>query len=145
MKRSVCVICCLSILAAQTPPSLAQTEFKKTLQKKYDFKTVSCYTCHSRKREVPEEQHEAFAKNSKKFHNTFGKEFVKLLKGKEITKRLTDVKKLASDDPEKKKVVDEANKEFLEALKKVETLESPSGETYGELLKAATLSGVKPR
>lgn len=145
MKRSVCVICCLSILTAQTPPSLAQTEFKKTLQKKYDFKTVSCYSCHSKKSEVPEEQHEAFKKNSKAFHNPFGKEFVKLLKGKEVTKRLADVKKLPSDDPEKKKVIDEVNKEFLEALKTVETLEAPSGETYGELLKTATLSGVKPR
>ena len=145
MKRSVCVICCLSILAAQTPPSVAQTEFKKTLQKKYDFKTVSCYTCHSKKSEVPDEQRKAFAKNSKKFHNVFGKEFVKLLKDKEITKRLAVVRKLASDDPEKKKVVAEVNKEFLEALKKVVTLESPTGETYGELLKAATLSGVKPR
>ena len=145
MKRLICVICCLSILAAQTPPSLAQTAFKKTLQKKYDFKTVSCYACHSKKSEVPEEQHEDFKKNSKAFHNVFGKEFVKLLKGKEVTKRLLDVKKLPSDDPEKKKVIDEVNKEFLESLKTVEALEAPSGETYGELLKTATLSGVKPK
>jgi hypothetical protein len=145
MKRSVCIICCLSILASQAPPSLAQTEFKKTLQKKYDFRTVSCYTCHSRKAEVPEDQQAAFKENAKKFHNAFGKEFVKLLKGKEATKRLADVKKLASDDPEKTKVKDEVNKEFLEALKKVETMESTTGETYGELLKTATLKGVKPR
>jgi hypothetical protein len=129
----------------QTPPIFAQTEFQKSLKKKYDFKTVSCYTCHSKKSEVDEEQHEAFAKNSKAFRNVFGNELAKLLKGKEVTPRLADVKKLKSDDPEKQKVIEEVNKEFLDALKKVETLESPSGETYGELLKTATLPGVKPR
>ncbi len=145
MKRWVCGICCLSILVGQTSPILAQTEFQKALKKKYDFRTVSCFTCHSKKTELAEEQQEAFAENPKAFRNAFGKEFAKLLEGKEVTKRLADVKKLSADDPEKKKVIDEVNKEFLDALKKVETLESPSGETYGELLKSAKLEGVKPR
>ena len=53
------------------------------------------------------------------------------------------MKELESDDPKKMKVTKEVTEEFLEALIRVEALKSPSGVTYGELLKKATLDGVK--
>ena len=71
--------------------------------------------------------------------------FDPFLKDKGVTKRLAAVKELDSGDPQKDKVTAEATAEFLEALIKVEALKSPEGETYAELLKSATLSGVKPK
>ena len=143
MKKSLCVVCVVSILLSQVPAGIAQTPFKKALQSKYGFTSVSCYTCHSRKSEVPADQLAAFKKNGKAFRNSFGKEFDKHLKGKNVTKRLADVKGLDSDDPKKVKVVDEVTKEFLDALTKVEVAKSSSDLTYGELLKKAMLDGVK--
>jgi hypothetical protein len=145
MKRSFGLICVVLLFIAQTPPSPAQSEFKKALQSKYDLKTVSCFACHIRKADIPEDQQAAFKKNAKSFRNDFGKEFDRLLDGKNITKRLAAVKELEADDPQKKKVKEEVTKEFLVALKEVEQVKSPSGVTYGELLEKGKLDGVKPK
>ena len=145
MFRLCCYVCCGLVVISQASPAFAQTEFKKALQKKYDFKTVSCFTCHLRKKEVSDDQQAAFKENAKAFRNEFGKAFEKHLKGKDVTKRLADVKELATDDPQRKKVREEVTKEFLEALKKLESEKSSSGETYGELLKNAELDGVKAK
>ncbi len=134
-RRSVSLLCCLLVLAMNVSPIFAQTEFRKALQEKYNFKSVSCYTCHERVKLGTE--------NPKQYRNDFGKEFDKLLKGKNVTARLDEVKGLDSEDPKKTKVQDEVTKEFLEALQKVIEVKSSSGETYGELLKNATLDGVK--
>ena len=148
MFRSICFLCLpcsLFLLLAQVPSAPAQSEFKKALQAKYDFKSVSCYACHMRKSEVGADQEAAFEENGKAFRNAFGKAFDKHLQGKEVTKRLAAVKELDSDDPKKLKVKEEVTQDFLEALTIVETEKSPSGPTYGELLKQAMLDGVKPK
>ena len=145
MFRLFCYFCCVLVFMSQASPILAQTEFKKALQKKYDYKTVSCFTCHMRKKEISDDQQDAFKENAKSFRNEFGKGFEKHLKGKDVTKRLADVKGLATDDPDRKKVQEEVTKVFLEALKKIEAEKSPSGATYGELLKNAELDGVKAK
>ena len=145
MQRLFCAVFCITVLLVQSRATLAHAPFKKALQAKYDLKSVSCYTCHSRKADIAAEDLDAFAENTKAFRNPFGRELSKLLDGKDTTKRLTDVKKLESDDPKKLKVIDEVTTEFLEALKKIESVKSPSGTTYGELLKQGTLDGVKPK
>lgn len=145
MQRLICAVFCVTVLFVQSRATLANAPFKKALQKEYDFKSVSCYTCHTRKADIAAEDLDAFKENSKAFRNSFGEQLAKLLEGKGLTKRLKDVKKLKSDDPKKKQVTEEVTKEFLEALKAVTSVKSPAGATYGELLKQGTLDGVKPR
>ncbi|MCG8586552.1 MAG: hypothetical protein MI757_17755 [Pirellulales bacterium] len=144
MKRAITMACCLAIVAAPMTPAMAQSAFSKALKKKYNLRSASCYTCHMRSSEVPEGEKEKFEENKKAFRNAFGKAFDTHFAGKNITKRLADVKELESDDPKKVKVTEEVTAEFLEALTKVEKEKSADGKTYGELLKTATLKGVKP-
>ena len=122
MKKSVSRLCLLLIVIGQATPCIAQTEFKKALQKKHNLKSVTCFACHAKKSEVPQDQQAAYKKKAKSFRNDFGKEFDKHLKNKNVTKRLAEVKRLKSTDPKKKKVVDEVTKEFLDALQKVDPL-----------------------
>ena len=145
MKRPLIFVCCLLLFATHTSLSRAHTEFSKALKNEYKFGFVSCYTCHSRKAAVPQDQQELYKKNARAFRNVVGKTFEKHLAGKGITKRLADVKELKADNPKKVKVVEDVTKEFLEALKKVKAEKSPTGVTYGELLEKGTLDGVKPR
>lgn len=145
MKRLFCAVFCITVILVQSRATLAHAPFKKALQTKYNLKSVSCFTCHSRKADVAAKDLEAFSKNSKSFRNSFGKQLSKLLEGKNTTKRLTDVKKLEFKDPKKRKATEEVTKDFLEALKKIEPVKSPSGATYGELLKKGKLDGVKPK
>ena len=135
----------LLTVALLTSTASAHTEFKKALQKKYDYRTVSCFACHMRKSDVPDDKQDEYKKNAKSFRNEFGQVLHEELKEKEITKRMADVKSLASDDPEKKKVKAAVTEEFLAALKKVEEKESSDGTPFGELLKSAKLDGVKPK
>ena len=145
MKCLLCLICCILILAAQTPAAVAQSLFGKEVKKKYSLRTVSCYTCHSRKSEIPEASLDAYKDNKKAFRNAFGEQLYQHLKGKDVTKRLAEVKKLEDEDEKKIKVHDEMKKLFDGALKEVEQAKSPSGSTYGDLLEKATLKGVKPK
>ncbi len=144
MKRAITLICCLAIVSAPMTPALAQSPFGKALKKKYNLRSASCYTCHMKSSEIPDDQKAAYNENKKSFRNAFGKTFDPYFKGKDLTKRLAAVKKLKSDDPEKVKVTAEATAIFFEALTKVEAEKSADGKTYGELLKTAKLSGVKP-
>ena len=134
-----------AVLLVQSRTTLAHGPLRKALKAKYDFKSVSCYTCHSREDDIVAEDLAAFEMNKKAFLNPFGKQLGKLLDGKDITKRMAEVEELESDYPQKKMVIGEVTKEFLEALMKLESVKSPSGTTYGELLKQGTLDGVKPR
>ena len=97
----------------------------------------------------------AFNRNKKAFRNDFGQQFAKLLKGKNVTKRILAAKaaaKAARETPgeadaeaELGKVKVAITKEFLEALIKVEKIKSPAGPTYGELLEKGPLDGVKQK
>lgn len=129
-----------SVLTPATP-SVAQSEFKKVLKNKYPMQNVTCHTCHMRGKNVPKKQQAAFNENKKSFRNDFGQEFDKLLKGKDISKRLKAAKKKKQANRKqfekvKKQIIDE----FEAALEEVEKVASPEGPTYGELLKKGKLS-----
>ncbi len=136
-KRLLSAICCLSILASSFAPAFGQSELRKALQKKYRFKSVSCYTCHAHV--------EKGTKDPKTHRNDFGKAFDAILADKDLTGRIKSVKSLSRSDPKKKEVVDAVVADFLTALEQVEKEKSPEGETYGELLKDGKLDGVKLR
>ena len=123
-----------ALVATLTGPAaaLAQTEFQIALRKKYNFKTVVCATCHPAGKEKTE-------------RNEFGTLFAKEFTGKNVSKRLADVKDLDVEDPARVKVKNEVTKQFLEALQKIESLPGPGGEKWSELLKAGKLEGVKLR
>jgi hypothetical protein len=145
MKRTISIICCLAIVAAPSAPAMAQSAFGKAVKAKYELKSVSCYTCHMKSSAIPEADKEAYEKNKKSFRNAFGKSFEPHLKGQDISKKLAEVKELDSDDPKKVAATAAATAAFLKALEKVEAEKAEDGKTYGEHLKAATLSGVKPK
>ncbi|MCH7728478.1 MAG: hypothetical protein IH991_18660 [Planctomycetes bacterium] len=149
MKKRLVAACSLLIIVLNTIPGSAHGPFAKALKAKHDLGRVSCYTCHLRKSEVPDENLAAFKENSKQFRRDIGEQFSKLLKGKGITAKLIEVKPLEFDDPKKIKAQKEAAKEFLKVLSAVEALKMPSGplkgKTYGELLRSATLPDVKPK
>ena len=135
----------------------AHSQFMKALKAKYEFRTVSCYTCHSKKSEIAEEDLAEFEEEPKHFRNAFGDLFLPHIEGKDIDDRAEKsaaLKKEARDADseaaeEKLKAqaeeIDAAiSKDFLEALEKVEAMkDKDTGKTYAELLKAGEVSGVK--
>ena len=127
------LVATLGLTAGGMPAAaLAQTEFQLALRKKYNFKTVTCAACHPNIKDKTE-------------RNEFGTLLAKELKAKNVTKRLDEVKDLDLDNVIRMKVREEVTKEFLEALPKVEMQKSAGGETFGDLLKAGKLEGVKLR
>lgn len=141
-KISAVALLGLAVLAINTQVASAHTPFKKELQTAYGLKTVSCYTCHSRKSDVPAAQQKAFADNSKSFRNAFGQELYKLMASGDHTAKIAAAKE-AGDDDKKDAAEAEATEAFKAALKKVIQLKAASGKTYGEELTAGTLDGVK--
>ena len=136
-KRAMAWLCCALVVAMNFTPVLAQTEFRKAIQAKYNFRTVSCFTCHARV--------EAGTENPKQFRNDFGKLFDAHLKDKNVTQRLNDVKSLSSSDPKKKEVQEEVTKDFMDALEKIEKQSHPEGGNWGDALKAGKVEGTKLR
>ena len=112
------------------------------LQETYGLKSVSCYTCHSKKTDVPADKQEAFAENAKAFRNAFGKEFDKIMASGGYSAKIA-VAKDSGDDAKKDAAEADAVTAFKAALKKVAQVKAPSGKTYDEELKAGTLDGVK--
>lgn len=141
-KISTVALLCLAVLAINVQVASAHPPFKKQLQEAYGLKSVSCYTCHMRKSDVPANQQAAFKKNSKSFRNAFGKEFDKIMESGNYSEKIAAAKE-SGDDAKKDAAEAEATKAFAAALKKVAQVKAPSGETYGELLEAGTLDGVK--
>jgi hypothetical protein len=137
-RRFTAFLCGLLAITLNLYPACGQLVFKTALQKKYDFKTVSCLTCHAKGKDAKGKP------LGKEHRNLFGKQFEKLLKSKQVTKRLNDAKAL-KDAKAKQKVTDAVTAEFLEALKKVEQLKSPTGPAWGELLREAKIEGVKKK
>ena len=146
MKRLLCFVCSLSLIVTPAISSHAQSEFKKVVKNKHTNQKVSCFSCHTRKANVPEDQLSAFKENKKSFRNSFGKEFDKLFEGKDMSKRLKEAKKLkkAGDTEKAKQIKSDVIEEFKAALEKVEKIKSPEGPTYGELLEKGTLTDGKP-
>lgn len=133
----------LVAIVANATVANAQIVFQKELKEKYDFKTVSCYTCHVRKSDIAEDQTAKFEENSKAFRNAIGKQLEELLKEKNVTQRLKDVKGLPREDPKREAVEEQVKKEFHEALEKLEAMKCPEGGTYKEALQKAKIDGIK--
>ncbi len=140
--RKCCLSLCLTMLVTGLLSNVASAhpQFMKALKAKYDFRSVSCYTCHMKGKDPKTDK-----PYGKDVRNDFGKLFVPLLEGKNIDKR-------AEEAAESKKNDDEATAEkldagltadFLEALDKVEAMKNADGKTYGELLKKGEIEGVK--
>ncbi len=108
----------------------AHTEFRTVVQTRYDFKTVSCYTCH-----VPREE--------KSVRNDVGQTFAKLLEGQDLTAKLAAVEELDSEDPVRVKAAEEASAIFLKALEELEKTEHPDGGTWADAFKAGKIEGTK--
>ena len=123
----------------------AHSVFMKALKAKYEFKSVSCNTCHSKKDEIAEEDMEKYKENSKHFRNAFGQLFMPHLKGKDIDARVEEAKEAKKNDMDDKAEEIEAGvaKDFHEALEKVEAMKDDAGKTYAELLKAGEVEGVR--
>jgi hypothetical protein len=118
--------------------SVALTSFKKTFHEAYikecgdealekDFKKNSCNVCHvkGKKRDMV---------------NAYGMELAKLIPGN-AKQRIDDAKEISAEakEAEEAKVL----KELKAALKKLEAVKLPTGETYGELLKSHQLPSGK--
>ncbi len=138
-----------------TNSAAAHSVFMKALKSKYEFKTVSCSTCHSKKDEIAEADMAKFEEEPKHFRNDFGQLFMPHIKGKNVDDRAekaAELKKAARDaetEAEEEKLKAEAEeieealaKDFLEALEKVEAQKS-GDKTYAELLKAGEVDGVR--
>lgn len=141
MKSKSLLLLVLVTAISFSGSAFAISPFKKAFDAKYvkesgdkDFQTAfrkaGCYTCHVRGKK-------------KDFVNAFGWELSQLIEGN--AKERTDA---AREDGSDAKKAEEAKlvKEFEAALAKVEEIKAPSGETYGELLKAhglPTADGAK--
>jgi hypothetical protein len=132
--KSLVVLALVAAVSLVGSTSLALSPFKKAFDEKYvkasgnadfqaAFKKASCNTCH--------------VKDKKKdFVNAYGWELAELIEGS-AKGRIDAAKEEGSDA--KKAEEEKVLKELVAALKKVEAVKSPSGETYGELFKAHSL------
>jgi hypothetical protein len=139
-KRVVALTLGVLITGLWANSACASPLFVKALREKYDYKLVSCYTCHA-KGDDPK----TGEPYGKEVRNDFGHIFEAALKGKEVTARMLKAKEAleAGDDATKEKIDTEITKDFLEALGKVEAQKAADGKTYGDKFKAGEIEGVK--
>ncbi len=128
------VAACL-ILGVSHRSALALAPFKKAFQKRYvdpsdseafkaAFKKASCNTCH--------------VKGKKKdVRNPYGDELAKLIEGDANARIKAAAKEGGSEG--RKAETEKILKELEAAFAKVETLKSPTGETFGDRLKNGLL------
>ncbi|MEQ8785799.1 MAG: hypothetical protein RIC55_05850 [Pirellulaceae bacterium] len=133
MKQFAMVtLCAAAVFCLAVGPANALPQFKKDFTDKYvegsgnaaweeTVKTAGCNVCHVKG-------------EGKDVRNAYGEVLAKLIEG-DAKDRLAKAKEAGSDDAEKEKLT----KEMMEAFKKAETMKSPSGATFGELLKAHKL------
>lgn len=133
MKRvALATLCGAVLLCLAAGPVSALPQFKKDFADKYvepandeafaeAAKKASCNLCHVKG-------------EGKDKRNAYGEELAKLIPG-DAKDRIAKATDAGNGDAEKEKV----GKELAEAFKKVETMKSPSGETYGDRLKGHKL------
>jgi hypothetical protein len=133
MKRvATLTICAAVVFCLAVGPASALPLFKKDFTDKYvegsgdaaweeTVKKASCYVCHVKGED-------------KEVRNAYGEALAKLIEG-DAKERLAAAKEAGTTDAENEKLA----KELMEAFTKVEKMKSPSGPTYGELLKAHKL------
>ncbi len=136
LKLRTLVVCAVALLAVVScltstlveADVILRSAFSKELKRKYKTpKGITCWTCHDKKKRGQ--------KNGKKFRNELGKRFEKLLSGKKVTARAAAIRKLKFDDPRRIKLTDEMKLEFIQALRKLEKLKAPNGQTYEQAFK----------
>lgn len=141
MKKSVGVLLLVGMLAVNFWASSAQAlpAFKKAFEKRYvenstsdDFKaaekTASCNVCHIK--DHPKTERNAYGKALSHFT------------GGHVAKDMKAAKD-AGDEAKAKELMDKAVKALDHAFDETEGKKSPSGPTYGELLKAGKLPAGK--
>ena len=135
MRRLCVAVVAVAMMGLLVQSASAHSAFKKALQEKYDFKSVSCNSCHIKGKKKTE-------------RNDFGKAFKDLQKldydGMGLTEKFEAVK-AGGNDAEQDAFEEEMKKAFLKVLEDVEKKESPDGKTWGELLKTADIDGIKPK
>lgn len=146
--RKILLTAVLTVFAAGlfSGTASAHSVFMKAMKAKYEFRTVSCNTCHSKKDEIAEEDMEKYKEDPKHFRNEFGQLFLPHLKGKDIDARVEKAKALKKEDKddEADAIEEGVAADFLEALEKVAAMKDEStGKTYDELLKAGEIDGVR--
>jgi len=120
-------------LSMLVPSAQALPPFKNAFDAKYVkesentewqalAKKEGCNICHVK------------GEKEKNKQNAYGKELNKLIEG-DAANRQKEAKAAGTLDEENEKLL----KELDEAFKKVEEMKSPTGETFGELLKAGKL------
>ncbi|HEV2972626.1 MAG TPA: hypothetical protein VGY55_21850 [Pirellulales bacterium] len=137
MKKAVALSLVGVFLGASlfVSPASALPPFKKAFEDKYvtnsssegfkdAFKAASCNTCHVKGKD-------------KKSRNAYGAALAKITGG-HAKKDLDDAKASGGDDAQKAKMA-EILKKLDDAFAKVEGQKSPSGDTYGDLIKAGKL------
>jgi hypothetical protein len=134
MRRLCLALAVIGMTAMFCQTASAHSAFKKALQEKYDFKSVSCNSCHVKGK-------------PKSDRNDFGKALHEPLEemkfdGKGLTEKYEEVK---GDKALKEAFEKEMSAAFLKALETVSKEKSPSGKTWGELLKNAEIDGIKPK
>jgi cytochrome c553 len=132
--RLLIAVCAVPALFSMPQLSFATSPFKKVFDEQYVkesgneefqavFRTTGCYVCHVKEKK-------------KEVVNNYGNELAKLIPGN-LQERLDEARKGGKDA--KAAEEEKALKELAEAMKKVETMKSPSGVTYGELFKSHQL------
>ena len=132
IRRATCVkaltkIAAVSFLGIMAmPPSSvsAHDEFKEAMEHRYRLRSVSCKACHTDNKD-------------KKIRNAFGKLLFEALKSKELTKNYNEAK--SKGDKAKKQFEKQMVKDFLSALKRVET----KPVSFSALLEAGLLNGTR--
>jgi hypothetical protein len=110
----------------------AHTLFKKPFQEQYELRTATCFACHAKGKD--ERTGKPFGKD---VYSEFGQELAKLLEERQITGRIQDAIKLEKNA--KEKIHEQVIQEFLEALSKLDAMESPHGPTWGEYIRDGKL------
>ena len=129
--------CLLSVVGVGMLASAASADtlFMKAVKEKYDFKLVSCNTCHMAGKDPA--TGETYKKDVR---NDFGKLFEPALDAAKMHDQLHAIKDAKGDA--KKPLQEKATADFLAALATVEAMKADDGKTYGEKLKAGDLEGV---
>ena len=121
------------VMAILVSPAPGHSQLGTPLKKKHRLRSVACSACHNKEEK----------EKSIEYLTPFGKDIAKVLKGKKVTERLEASKELESE--ERKKVLDEIEKEYLEALLKLDKMKAPNGKLYKEAIPAGDIEGVNPR
>jgi len=140
-SRNLLLLAAIAAACFASSTTFAISPFKKAFDEKYvkesgdetfqaAFRKAGCYTCHVRD-------------EKKDVVNAYGWELAELIEGS-AKDRIDAANENGSGA--KKAEEEKLVKEFVMALKKAEAIKAPSGETYGELLKAhglPTADGAK--